>query len=65
MDKNNSRPESRKGVNKSSQTIRELEMKSLGTRTGISEESLTNKIQEMEEGISDIGDVDEMNMSVK
>ena len=65
MDKNSSRPESRKGVNKSSQTIRELEMKSLGTRTGISEESLTNKIQEMEEGISDIGDVDEMNMSVK
>jgi hypothetical protein len=43
-----------------------VEAKSLGTRTGSSEASLTNRTQEMEERISGIEDkTEEMDVSVK
>lgn len=39
---------------KKTQTERNLEMKNLGTQTGASEASLSNRMQGMEEGISGI-----------
>jgi len=52
-------------VNKT-QTEGILEMENLGTRTGTTVVSITNRIQEMEERTSDVNDtVEEIDTSVK
>lgn len=59
--KNSPRPKRGNRSNKENPTVRNLEIKDLGTQTGTPEANHTNKIQEIEERMSGIEDtIEEM-----